>query len=62
MAKRGKPVTHPKVLDIDTGKVYDTFTEAAKDVNGNRGGIRKCCDNMQEHHHGHHYRYLEEIK
>ena len=60
MKKKGKPVIHPKIIDLDTGKIFDTFTEAGESVNGNRGGVRKCCDNMQEHHKGHHFKYLLE--
>lgn len=49
--KRGKPVTHPKIK-CSNGKIYDTYTEAAKDIGGSRFGVMKCCCMGQSHHHG----------
>ena len=51
--KRGKPVTHPKVCDLNTQKVYNTYTEAAYDIGGTRFGVMRCCEGLQRHHKGH---------
>ena len=56
--KRGKPVVHPPVIDIDTGKVYATYTEAADDINGDRTSIMRVCMGRQRHNKKHRFRYL----
>lgn len=56
---KGKPVTHPKIRCVETGEVYDTYTEAGKAIGGSRYGIRKCCEGTQKHHHGRHYIWEE---
>ena len=48
----GKPVSHPPVVNCKTGEVFETYTEAAKSVNGSRFGVMKCCTGMQKYHHG----------
>lgn len=58
--KRGKPVVHPRIIDINTGIVYDTFTEAAEDIRGDRSSIRRVCDGIQSHCNGHIFRYVDE--
>lgn len=59
MAKKyknpGKPVIHPKVCCLETGEVFDTYTDAAKSVNGDRCGIRRCAEGIQSHHKGYHW-------
>ena len=59
--KRGKPVVHPRIIDINTGKVYTTFTEAAEDIHGDRSSIRRVCEGIQSHCNGHIFRYVEDI-
>lgn len=58
--KRGKPVVHPRIIDINTGIVYSTFTEAAEDIHGDRSSIRRVCDGIQSHCNGHIFRYVDE--
>lgn len=58
--KRGKPVVHPPVLNIETGKVYRTFKEAAEDICGDRSSVRRVCEGIQEHCHGYHFRFVSE--
>lgn len=57
--KRGKPVTHPKVLHVESGKVYKEYTQAAEAIGGSRHGVRRCCEGTQKHHHGQHYIWKE---
>lgn len=59
--KRGKPVVHPRIVNLETGDVFLTFKEAAEAVGGSRTGVRKCCDGMQKHHKGYHFRYLRDF-
>lgn len=56
--KRGKPVTHPKVLHVESGKVYKEYTQAAEAIGGSRHGVRRCCEGTQKHHHGQHYIWI----
>lgn len=53
--KRGKPVTHPKIVCVDTGELFDTYTEAANAIGGSRWGVMRCCFKMQKHHRGYHF-------
>lgn len=62
MRKRGKPVTHPPILCVETGKVYDTYTEAAKDIGGSRFGVMKTLNWGQRHTHGFHFKYIKKEK
>ena len=55
--KRGKPVTHPKVRNVTTGKLYDTFTEAAIDIRGDRTCVMRVCEGTQRHHKKNIFRY-----
>lgn len=57
--KRGKPVVHPPVYCEETGKVYDTYTEAANDIGGTRWGVMKCCCMGQKHTHGCHFKFTK---
>lgn len=60
--KRGKPVKHPKIVDLTTGLLYDTYTKAAEDVGGSRYGVMRCCEGLQSHHKGHMFIYFVETK
>lgn len=53
--KRGKPVTHPPIVHVESGKVYKEYTQAAEAIGGSRHGVRRCCEGTQRHHHGQHY-------
>jgi len=53
--KRGRPPTHPKVMNKETGDIFDTYTEAAKAIGGSRVGVYRCVTGMQKHHHGYHF-------
>lgn len=56
--KRGKPVVHPKI-EREDGTVFDTYTEAGDSIGGNRWGVMKCCYNIQRHHKGVKFRFVE---
>ena len=53
MKKRGKPITHPKICDLTTKKIYTTYSEAANDIGGSRFGVMRCCEGLQRQHKGH---------
>lgn len=56
--KPGKPVNHAPVILLETGEVFDTFTEAAKAIGGSRQGVRRVANGTQSHHKGRHFVYL----
>ena len=56
--KRGRPVTHPKVLHIETGNLFNTYKDAGESIGGSRHGVRRCCEGTQKHHHGNHFRWF----
>ena len=56
--KPGKPVTHPPIIDINTGKIYRTYTEAANDIHGDRTSVMRVCEGMQNHNKKHVFRYI----
>lgn len=62
MKKRGKPVTHPKILRTDTGEIFETYTEAGDSVGGSRYGVMKCCYRIQRSHKGKKFVFYKEEK
>ena len=56
---RGKPVTHPPVLCVETDKVYKTYKAAAEAIGGSRHGVRRNCEGTQQHHHSLHFEWLK---
>lgn len=57
--KRGRPVTHPPIVDKDTGKIYRTYTDAAIDIGGDRANVYRVTIGIQTHHKGHIFEYAE---
>lgn len=49
-SKPGRPVTHPKILNLELNKIYDTYIEAAKDVKGSKQGVYKAVHGLQRTH------------
>ena len=54
----GKPVTHPKIRHIESGRVFDTYSEAAYYVGGNRWGVKYTAMGIQSNHFGNHFEYV----
>jgi hypothetical protein len=59
--KRGRPVEHPRIVNLELRKTYHTYTEAAEDIKGSRFGVRKVCEGTQRHHHGYHFRWIPDF-
>lgn len=60
MAKLGKPALNRKaVLCIDTGIVYASSTEAARDCHVIATNVRKCCRGERPHTCGYHFQYVD---
>ena len=47
-----------KVLNIDTGKEYESIVECAKDIGGQHSGVSKCLSGERESYYGYRFRYL----
>ena len=57
--RRGKPVTHPRVVNTKTGEIFDTFTEAGEACGGNRFGVMRSCYGLQNLHMGIKFRFVK---
>lgn len=66
---RNPKYIHPKreckdikkpVKVVETGKVYDSITECAKDIRGTVSGIVDCKKGRQRAHRGYHFDFLED--
>lgn len=60
--KCGKPVTHPPIKHVETGKVYKTYLEAAEAIGGNRWGVRLTALGIQSSHFGQHFKFVKNRK
>jgi len=50
-----------EVLDLDTRILYETYTQAARAVGGERGEmVRRVCLGKRSHYRGHHFVRLED--
>lgn len=50
--------THLPIKHVESGKIFETYSEAAKSVNGNRWGVRYCAMGIQKAHMGQHFEYV----
>lgn len=48
------------VIRLEDGKIYDSITEAAEDVNGQRSKIALCCNEKRRKHKGYGWAYLND--
>lgn len=57
--KRGRPST-TKIRIVETGKVVTGYSQAAKEVNGNRGCVYLCLNNpySRNSHKGYHFKFV----
>ncbi len=49
-----------KVINLDTGIIYDSLTEAAKSCNGNKATLCGCLNNSNKTAYGYHWAYVDE--
>ena len=62
MKTASKSRKHLPIKHLETGKVYETYAEAAKAVNGNRWGVKHCAMGIQKQHMGNHFCYVRARK
>ena len=53
--KPGKPIKHKPIYCHETKKYYDTYREAARDINGDERDIARVCKGKRTHHKGYHF-------
>ena len=52
-----------EVIDIDTGQVYKSYTEAAKSIDGSRGEmVARVCRGQRSHYKNHHFAKYDDYK
>ena len=60
-SKRGrKPRDGRKVKVVETGKIYDSYRDAARDTNSNRGDVYLTLSGMRKKHNGLTFVYADE--
>ena len=57
---RGRAIRHPRILDLNTGDLYDTYVEAADAIGGTHDGVYRVCMGTRDNHHGHRYILVED--
>jgi hypothetical protein len=48
-----------KVINLDTGVIYDSLTEAANSCNGNKSTLCGCLNNKNKTAYGYHWTYVD---
>ena len=54
----GRPPDHPPVMLVETGDIFETYTEAAKAIGGDRTNVKRVASGVQSHHKGHRFIFL----
>ena len=57
-SKPGKPPEHPPVMLLETGDIFETYTEAARFIKGDRSNIKRVASGVQSHHKGYHFIFV----
>ena len=57
--KRGKPLKHLPIKNVETGDIFETYTEAANFIGGDRTNIKRVAHGVQSHHKGYHFIFVD---
>lgn len=57
--KPGRPPTHNPIKNVETGDIFETYTEAAKAIDGDRTNVRRVASGTQSQHKGYHFIFVE---
>ena len=57
--KMGRPRKYDKVLCVETGIIYESCEEAAKDIGGFRNKVYLTAKGRQSHHHGFRFKFVK---
>lgn len=58
LRKPGRPPTHLAVRNVETGDIFETYTEAAKAIGGDRTNVKRVAYGVQSHHKGYHFEFV----
>ncbi len=53
----GRPINHMPVIINETGRMYDSYADAAKAIHGHKGDILLCLRGLRKTHKGFTFRY-----
>ena len=56
--KPGKPPAHYPVMNLETGDIFETYTEAALAIGGDRTNVKRVAYGVQSHHRGYHFIFV----
>lgn len=57
--KPGRPPAHLPIQNVETGDIFETYTEAAKAINGDRTNVRRVANGTQSQHKGYHFIFVK---
>ena len=60
LKKPGKPPTHLAVRCKETGDIFETYTDAAKAIGGDRTNVKRVACGVQSHHKGYHFEFVNQ--
>ena len=60
-SRPGKPPVHLPVQLVETGAIFETYTEAAKAIGGDRTNVKRVASGVQSHHKGYHFIFVSTI-
>lgn len=58
----GRPINHPPIKINETGEIYDSYSDAAKAINGHKGDILLCLRGHRLTHKGFTFSYFRGAK
>lgn len=61
----GRPANHPKVLNLNTGQIHETYASAERELkergvkSAHRSKVMMVCHGVQTHHHGYRFKFVK---
>lgn len=59
LPKIGGKTAKQKIINVETGVIYESITEAARQTNINKSGIARCCKGERKTAGGYHWEKVE---
>lgn len=57
--RRGRHIEHKPIKIIETGEIFETYSDAAKSINGHKGDILLCLRGLRRRHKGYSFMYVD---
>lgn len=61
----GRPPNHPKLINLNTGRIHDTYASAERELKergvktAHRSKVMMVCQGVQTHHHGYKFKFVK---